>query len=153
MAVFGSIIAGMALYRWFTGQLKLLDCVLITSLCLATTVGASIVNYGSVHVVGVNTQPNQLCAILSAVTAYGLFIGMLALRNHMFPQWVLWLGKVSYSLYLLHPVAGLLVNHKGNPFLKEGLLFLLSFLFAWIGYTFVEVPSNNVAKRILAKKP
>lgn len=151
MAVFGSIIEGIVLYRYFSAKLSFKEAAIITVLCFATISVSSMFNYAPIHQVGVGNQPTQFCAIFSVFSAFAFFIGMMKFRNLRFPSWVLWLGKVSYSLYLLHPVAGIMISHEGNPYLKDSLLLGTSLALAWFGYTFVELPSAKLNKRILAK--
>ena len=152
-AVFGSIIAGLALYRWFSGEIKRAEALLITSSCVLVMVGASIVNYNPVRSQVDFLQPTQFCAIFSAITGYAFFLGMLKLRNLKFQNWVLWLGKVSYSLYLLHPIALALIPHNANSLLTVPLQVGLSLVLAWFGYECIEVPSIAMAQKWLRKVP
>ena len=151
-AVFGSIVAGLALFRWFTGDLKKLDGLLITALCVVVTIASSMVNYLPTRSAADPLQPTQFCAIFSAITGYAFFLVMLKARNLTFPNWMLWLGKVSYSLYLLHPIALAIVPHGGNPLLTVPLQVALSIGFAWFGYECIEVPSIDLARKRLTKK-
>lgn len=150
-AVFGSIISGLALYRWFSGELKKGEAILITCSCIAVMVAASIVNYSSVRSTMNFLRPTQFCAILSAITGYVFFLGMLKMRNVTFPTWTLWLGKISYSLYLLHPVALALIPHGGNSWIVVPLQLAVSIALAWFGYECIELPSIAMAQKRLKK--
>lgn len=151
-AVFGSIIAGLALFRWFTGKFKLSEAIAVMVLCLGVTVGSSIVNYSATRSLTDVLQPTQFCAILSVATGYLFFLFMLKARSLTFPKWILWLGKVSYSLYLLHPIALAVVPHNWSPIVVIPAQLILSLLFAWFGYECIELPSIEMAKRRLAKR-
>ena len=148
-AVFGSILAGLALYRWFAGDLKKLEALAISFLCLGVTVASSVVNYPVTRSTTDVLQPTQLCAILSAATGYLFFLGMLRMKNLKFPSWILWLGKVSYSLYLLHPIALAIAPQSLSPLAALPIQIGLSLAFAWFGYECVERPSVETAKRLL----
>lgn len=151
-AVCGSIVAGLALFRYFNGEIKKLDAFIITTLCLFVTVVSSFVNYSTTRLESDILQPTQLSAISSVATGYLFFLAMLKWKNARFPNWVLWLGKVSYSLYLLHPIAGMIVPDTLAPGLRVVPELILSLVFAWLGYRYLEVPSMNLAKRAFAKQ-
>lgn len=150
-AVFGSIVAGLALFRWFTGDLKKVEGLIITGACIAVTIASSVVNYSPVRLTSDLLQPTQFCAIFSAITGYAFFLGMLKFRNLAFPSWILWLGKVSYSLYLLHPIALALIPH-GSGLVSIPLQIGLSLVLAWFGYECIEVPSIAMARKRLTQK-
>ncbi|NIK75681.1 peptidoglycan/LPS O-acetylase OafA/YrhL [Paenibacillus castaneae] len=71
----------------------------------------------------------------------------------------LFLGKISYSLYLYHMIVLLTLVHLMNDFLNTPLIvllaFILSFATAAMGYYFVELPSIRLGKRLTSwrKKP
>ena len=58
-----------------------------------------------------------------------------------------WIGLISYSLYLWHwPVlvfGRLILNHELNGF-ERGSLVLLTFLAAWLSWAFVEAPFRHM---------
>lgn len=72
---------------------------------------------------------------------------------------LVYLGAISYSLYLLHPVIGMdLVNIIKNQYLTDlsainciGLFFLFSFGAAILSYHFIEKPSITIGRNILKK--
>lgn len=62
---------------------------------------------------------------------------IISLKNHDFyPRWVVWVGKISYSLYLVHtPLIALMSDYGG------GYLFLpLMVLLGYLGYRYIEIP-------------
>lgn len=84
----------------------------------------------------------------------GVYVGTaLFFAAFLIPQWLarpamVWLGAVSYSLYLLHPLVmqccSWLASRAGSPFLAIAMLgagFPLSLLAAHLAYRFVELPS------------
>lgn len=66
-------------------------------------------------------------------------------RNRLFE----WIGKISYSIYLLHPVALLVVLHVGFGSMWAKILAAtsLTILFGAIGYYLVEWPSIRYGHR------
>lgn len=75
---------------------------------------------------------------------------------------LLWLGRISYSLYLTHLIFGLLVISKLNPWiagriwaawLAWSLGIAVSLLTAYLLHRLVEAPSNNLSQRLKRKTP
>ncbi len=72
-----------------------------------------------------------------------------------------WLGKMSYSLYLIHPVIGaslinVLSHHIQHPlgkFLLITLGLIVSILSAWLMYRFIEKPSKKVSASLKYRSP
>ncbi len=80
-----------------------------------------------------------------------------ALRHRRIPAWLAWLGRISYSVYLLHPVVRyvlmwLLPDGKARPFAVQlgiGVAYLaLTLLVAWASYTWVERPGQRLGRRV-----
>jgi peptidoglycan/LPS O-acetylase OafA/YrhL len=64
----------------------------------------------------------------------------------------LWLGKISYSLYLLHPLVNDLIVVQDNPVLNVLVQTAASIAVAYLAYTFIEKPGIALGKKFLNKK-
>ena len=137
---------GLVLYRWFAGELSKNSAILLALCCFAVNVVSSLINYHPTISAADPLQPTQLCAIASVAVGYLFFVAILHFKDSRFPKWTLWLGKVSYSLYLLHPVAGMLVPDSIYVWIRVILVLLLSCFLAWGGYELIEKPSMRWAK-------
>ncbi|SEF90104.1 Peptidoglycan/LPS O-acetylase OafA/YrhL, contains acyltransferase and SGNH-hydrolase domains [Nonomuraea solani] len=75
------------------------------------------------------------------VLAFGAFGLAFALRRRRFPAWLPWLGVISFSLYLLHPL--LLYVTPDLP------LFLLALVpLSFLTYHLIEAPAQRLGKRL-----
>lgn len=63
-----------------------------------------------------------------------------------------WLGAMSYSMYLLHPIANAIAfTHYPNAGYAAALI--LTLLFSWAGYRFVERPGIRIGKMVANRLP
>lgn len=87
-----------------------------------------------------------------------LSLALLSKATHIpFPRWTVWLGGVSYSLYLIHllsfqisreAVAKLGIGSHDGVLLGRFILDpMVAIIFAWILYRVVERPLSNAARR------
>ncbi|MCQ6957284.1 acyltransferase family protein [Mucilaginibacter aquariorum] len=112
-----------------------------------------------VHLSGGNLfKAHYLFAIAFAFLAYGLSVYPTSILVNKFTIWV---GKLSYSLYLVHLlIANLLVkynlNHYGSNasaevFIRFAVIFSVSVCISWVTYTLIEVPGQELGTRIIKK--
>ncbi|MGN9843268.1 acyltransferase family protein [Nonomuraea sp. H19] len=76
------------------------------------------------------------------VLAFGVFALGFALRGRAFPRWLPYLGMISFSLYLLHPI--LLYVIPGLP-----LYFLTLIPLSLLTYHLIEAPAQRLGKRLI----
>lgn len=101
----------------------------------------------------------NLPALMAALTSLFLFS---AGRLNSYSSWLNWkplifLGSISYSLYLLHPFFGnqiiRFINYRYDISLMWGILiFVIIIVFTvflvWIFYRLIELPSHRLSKKI-----
>jgi peptidoglycan/LPS O-acetylase OafA/YrhL len=73
--------------------------------------------------------------------AYATFGILLMLRNRQFPKWILWIGRISYSLYLVHGLVLDLLPKSLNPVVFVAAVMGLSIAISAFTYEFVEKPA------------
>lgn len=78
------------------------------------------------------------------IAAYAFVFGMYALRSVAFPGWLQWLGRISYSLYLMHELVAAAVPHAMNRVLWIAISTLLTLLVSWITYRSIERPAMRL---------
>nr|WP_306943860.1 acyltransferase [Streptomyces phaeochromogenes] len=96
------------------------------------------------------TRQGWIVAFLLAVLTFGV---ALALRHRRIPRWLIWLGMISYSVYLLHPV--LLAVSDGtigrwprdNPVLVVAFFAVLLPLCA-LTYRYIEAPGQAWGRKL-----
>ncbi|MEU6719139.1 acyltransferase [Nonomuraea sp. NPDC046802] len=82
--------------------------------------------------------------VMAIVLAFGVFGAAFALRERRFPRWLPWLGVISFSLYLLHP---LLLHVIPNL----ALYFLVLIPLSYLTYRLIEAPAQRFGKRLVAQ--
>ena len=104
-------------------------------------------------------QVQWATSVLLAGVTFG--IG-LAIRHWRIPRWCAWLGVISYSVYLLHPLVfdfyrSVPVLHRRHPMPDQVLFFagLLAVIIALsaLTYYFVEKPMQRLGRRVAARFP
>ena len=65
------------------------------------------------------------------------------------PRFLAWMGTVSYSAYLLHPISIGVSQHllPVGPLLLA-MQFVLSIALAWMGYRYIETPMIAYGKKV-----
>ncbi|MCW2881093.1 MAG: acyltransferase-like protein [Sphaerisporangium sp.] len=147
-AIVAVMFAGTAIYRWEQGTGGLWPVAVTTVLVALAPVWAIQAGWWWV-------QPDVW--ITTVALAGATFAGAMALRHRRLPRFLLWLGLVSYSLYLVHhPLLKFLVAITGDlrwsPLrvqIPMALVFLIAILLAsWLAYRFVEKPMQRLGRRL-----
>jgi peptidoglycan/LPS O-acetylase OafA/YrhL len=87
---------------------------------------------------------------ISFIGGLELFAAAYCMRRRTGPRVLLWLGAVSYSMYLVHP---LIMNatarwFPGLPVVVVAANVLLIPLASWLGYRAIEVPFQSLGRRM-----
>jgi peptidoglycan/LPS O-acetylase OafA/YrhL len=159
LTILALMFTGTMLYRAEHGQIGRRRAVTV-----AVAVFTAAIVAGAWHIPAAN-PPNQAALLqrewVMSVALAGLTFALgLALRNLRVPSVLAWLGLVSYSLYLLHPL--LLDVYDSIPFVHghHSVGFQLSVtgcflaaLLACCGLTYylVEAPMQRLGRRVAAR--
>jgi peptidoglycan/LPS O-acetylase OafA/YrhL len=154
LTILALMFTGTLVYRAEQGQVSKIRTAWIAGAVLALTVLAG-VWYGShgVHL-GDQWRAQWITSIVGAAATFG--VG-LAVRNRKIPRAAAWLGLVSYSLYLLHPLVynayrSTPIYHHRHGTLAQ-ILLAAALLAAILGasavtYYAVEKPMQRLGRRV-----
>lgn len=140
---------GVVFYRHFRGLADNRTLIATVIAALGTTGIAFWYNYVRYP----TTEFTFLCAWGSWIAAFVLFAVAYRLRHHRMPRTLVWLGTISYSVYLAHD----LVNFNAITLLGHGwwnliLVPVLVLPVAWGVHHLIELPAIRLGKK-LASQP
>jgi peptidoglycan/LPS O-acetylase OafA/YrhL len=91
--------------------------------------------------------PTRFTGMMSAwLAGYALFLLCFALRGRVFPEWLQWLGRISYSLYLLHDLVANVIPQTLPVALWLPLTTAVSIGLSYLAYRFVEHPAMDLGR-------
>ncbi|MFG1944255.1 acyltransferase family protein [Nonomuraea sp. NPDC048826] len=153
VAILALMFAGTALYRWERGEGRLWPVA-------ATLAVVACVPFWAITAGWWWVQPSVWISTI-ALTAATFAAGM-ALRGRRVPRVLVWLGLVSYSLYLVHhPLLKYFTRVSGDlraeplPYqlVMTALVVTLVVAVSALTYRFVERPMQELGRRIARSRP
>lgn len=149
-----SMFVGTVLYRYSLKVITKRQVVqLLLAVCCVAAAGIYI-NY-VLYKKADSTELFTFPAVMAPwTTGYIFFLGVFTLRNRIFPQFFSWLGKISYSVYLMHPTLLILKpNFLPRP-LSLAVMLAATLILASITFHFIEQPligfGRQLQKKIIA---
>ena len=144
------MLLGWVLAEWHMKRLATKNAAIRVVLGLVTTLVVAYTSFaGRTEELNVGTL--SLLPMASAWTLSIVFFvaALLTTQYLRWPRLLAWMGTVSYSAYLLHPI----VLEASPHFMAAGPLrvivqFVLSFAFAWASYRYIETPLIAFGKKI-----
>ncbi|GAA4496702.1 acyltransferase [Actinoallomurus oryzae] len=152
LAILAVMFTGTVLYRAEHGQIRRRTAAATTVLVLAGAVAAAVwhadVSMSKAQADAFGTYWTG-SIVLAAVT----FAAAWALRHRRIPGRLAGLGKISFSLYLLHPVLLMISDQLGGTPEHDDVLRLAVFVLVLIGvssltYRYVEAPCQRLGRRL-----
>ncbi|MEV7967216.1 acyltransferase [Sphaerisporangium sp. NPDC088356] len=152
-AILAVMFTGTVLHRWERGQISGLRTVAVVTVLLGI-IPFFAFRYG--------WWGYPRVWITTLVLAGATFAIGMALRNRTVPRVLVWLGVISYSVYLLHhPLLKLFVTLFGDPRerpLVTQALLAVAFVAVvlccgWLGYRLVERPMQRLGRRLARSVP
>lgn len=120
--------------------------ILIISLILINT------KWLSVYIGIDNTKITDTISLLGILILFVMVLNSTKLNNFLTNKTLLWLGRISFSLYLIHiPVLMMTTIFLGKLIPIELAFILVPIIclpIAHFTYRFIEVPANNIGKRL-----
>jgi peptidoglycan/LPS O-acetylase OafA/YrhL len=159
LTILALMFTGTMLYRAERGDYSMGQAVAVAVAVFALVTAAGLVN---VPIWDLSAPTRTLFDrqwVTSLLLAGATFAVGMACRNKRMPAIFAWLGLVSYSVYLLHPLLVSLYNHipltrHPHPFPEQVLLaaaFLAVLLgCCWLSYRFIEAPMQRQGRRFAA---
>ena len=157
LSILALMFTGTVFYRAEQGQYPWRKAIPVGVIVLGFTIAAGLWHS---HAWGMNAHAELLFERrwFSAFLLAGLTFGAgLAFRHVRWPRALTWLGLISYSVYLLHPLVIEVYHHFSwtrhhHPFplqvlLAAGVLAVVIALSS-LTYLFVERPMQNVGRRV-----
>lgn len=85
------------------------------------------------------------------VSAYLVFGALFLLRRHAFPRVLVYLGTISYSVYLVHALVLLFPRPDLPPFVLYAVLLTITIAVASLTYRLIEKPGQLAGRRVIAR--
>jgi peptidoglycan/LPS O-acetylase OafA/YrhL len=145
-------------YRAQQGQTRRWSAVLIAVAVLALTSAAGVWHGGQRHY-DQHWQVQWVTSVLLAAATFGIGLAIGRIRGPRWrvPRWCAWLGMVSYSVYLLHPLVfdayrSVPALHRDHT-MPDQVLFFAGLLAVIVGlsaltYYLIEHPMQRLGRRI-----
>jgi peptidoglycan/LPS O-acetylase OafA/YrhL len=144
-----TMLVGTALARHAAGVLPGIRVAMLVAGAAGVAVAGSWANY--ILVPGAVDPEGELgmsSTLLPWVLAYAFVFGSFVLRALPVPRALAWLGLVSYSVYLLHPlVLAMLDRVSGRPWPKLVAALAGTLLAAAVTHRAIEVPGQAFGRR------
>lgn len=146
----GTLFAGTALYRWMSGQLAgRLAALVVGAAAVTIVVMNATTKFDPVPGIGNNQAPAE---ILTNLGAYAVFLAALLFRELRFPRSLLFLGTISYSLYLDHALVIYGIGWVAHNAVATAAVWIsLSVVLSAITYRFIERPAIEAGRRVGAR--
>jgi peptidoglycan/LPS O-acetylase OafA/YrhL len=170
-AILALMFTGTALYRAVQGQYTWLRAAIAVGCALGLCAAAALLHMRTHGMGQGTTRYLERRWLIGFGAAFGTFMAGLALRHRRMPAALTWLGLISYSVYLLHPVfrdvlynelfAGHLTGgrwvYPSYPAWLQSLIGLLTvaavIAAASVTYLLVERPAQHLARRCGPRRP
>ena len=139
---------GSAVYEYYKGEVSWRALASLLAGVSCFVISGTWLNYVVAKKQDAFEHYTFMAVALPWVLGYALFLSLLALRGINYPKLMLDIGRISYSLYLLHPlVLSLFEVHEGNTW---GFLWfaLASLLVSACSFHLIEQPAYNFGQRI-----
>lgn len=145
---------GTLLYRYLAGKERLANVVAL-ALALVVAFGITFWLHYSVYPVdtGEGYTRSSLGSDISWLAGAMVFATFFLLRRMEFPRPLLWLGRISYSLYLVHDIFTALLPTRLPLWLGMLLLVVLSLGVSELTYRFIERPMLSLQHRLFPHPP
>jgi peptidoglycan/LPS O-acetylase OafA/YrhL len=146
-----SMFLGTVLYRYDTGQIARR----VAGSVFAFVVGGIVVIQYCYHVgapeATTGTIPSWWTEALTFVSAYLVFGGLFLLRRRSFPRVLVYLGTISYSVYLVHALV-LLLPHPtlAGPW-SFAILMIATLGGSALTYALIEKPGQMLGRRAIGR--
>ncbi len=147
------LFVGTSIYRNFTGEAGNRAVAALVSCVLLAAAAEVYCNYVLVKKDDLTERFTFWAVFLPWSAAYTLLLGGYLLRSLKFPRALAWLGAISYSVYLLHPLCIRVIpsiTNSGYSFLS---MLALTLIISSITYRFVEQPGISFGKTIRFDAP
>lgn len=146
MVILAVMFLGTAVYRAEHHQSTWRNAAYTAAVVVACAVGSAYGHGDGAHF----TRRGWIVAFLLAVLTFG--IG-LALRHRRIPRLLTWLGTISYSVYLVHPVLlavsdGTIGRWRRDSLVLEVTFFAVLLPLCVLTHRYVEAPSQRWGRKL-----
>jgi peptidoglycan/LPS O-acetylase OafA/YrhL len=157
LTIMGLMFTGTALYRAEQGQWPWSRAIAVAVTTIAMGIAAGLWHSHAWHIwppAEVFWERRWFFALFFAGLTFA--VG-LAIRHWYIPRWIAWLGLISYSIYLIHPLLidvlynSVLRGHHYSLAAKYGMAIgfvLVTIAVSSVTYLLVERPMQNVGRRV-----
>lgn len=146
-----SFFLGYITYLFRTGRLGLDRYRLYFGTSLVLTLVIMFVSYA---VFRDDAKPgiSFLCILLNWLTATAVFLGLLFLKSDGYSRVLVYLGTISYSIYLLHDTVVYLFRYSRiDSMIYVPLTLPITVALAHLTYTYVERPGIRIGKTLTGR--
>jgi peptidoglycan/LPS O-acetylase OafA/YrhL len=146
--VVATAFVGTLIFRHFQGSVRLPWIYIALSIMGAAVIVSHWLRLSLYVPAGVHGEMTAFCGISSFSLGYLLFALFFILRARAFPTLLLWLGKISYSVYLWHVFVLQFVPGTTPPLWRALIAIAVTLPIASLSYTLIEAPAQSLCKRI-----
>jgi peptidoglycan/LPS O-acetylase OafA/YrhL len=157
LTIMGLMFTGTALYRAEQGQYPWSRAIAVAVTTIALGIAAGLWHSHAWHMYGPAEVLWERRWFFALFLAGLTFAAGLAGRHLPVPRWMAWLGLISYSIYLLHPLlievlyTSVLRHHHYSfavRFAMAVVFVLVTIAVSSVTYLFVERPMQNLGRRV-----
>ena len=150
---FGTMFVGTVVHRAMHGQVPVRTAVIVYVTAMALMVVAFLTNLTAYADPGTGARINWHAESLTFLGAYATFAVGIALRHRLFPRVVTYFGKISYSLYLVHPLVLYSIPQASSRSVTYVRWVVAGVIASMATYHLVERPFQRWGRRLARKVP